>query len=76
MDRRRFLLTSLAGALAAPRRAGAQQVAKVSHVGYLGNKPIVVPIIDAFYAGLREQGYVIGRDVLVEERYADGIPLS
>ena len=30
MDRRRFLLTSLAGALAAPLAAGAQQAAKVS----------------------------------------------
>ena len=36
MDRRRFLLTTLAGALTAPLRAGAQQAGKVYRVGYLG----------------------------------------
>jgi hypothetical protein len=33
MDRRRFLLTSLAGALAAPLAAGAQQAGTVYRVG-------------------------------------------
>jgi hypothetical protein len=35
MDRRHFLLTSLAGALAAPLDAGAQQAVKVWRIGYL-----------------------------------------
>jgi hypothetical protein len=35
MDRRRFLLTSLASALAAPLAAEAQQAAKVARIGYL-----------------------------------------
>ena len=35
MDRRRFLLTALAGALAAPRVAEAQEREKVYRVGYL-----------------------------------------
>ena len=35
MDRRRFLLTSLAGALAAPLAAGAQQPARTVRIGYL-----------------------------------------
>lgn len=35
MDRRRFLLTSLAGALAAPLAAQAQQAGKVSPTGAL-----------------------------------------
>jgi hypothetical protein len=35
MDRRRFLLTSLAGALAAPLAAGAQQASKMSRIGFL-----------------------------------------
>jgi hypothetical protein len=34
MDRRRFLLTSLAGALAAPRGAGAQQARRLPTIGY------------------------------------------
>ena len=79
MDRRRFLLTSLAGALAAPHAAEAQKVAKVSRVGYLNPAGSAgsgrdAPITEAFYAGLREQGYIIGRDLFVEERYADGTP--
>ena len=35
MDRRRFLLISLAGALAAPLAAEAQQAAKIARIGYL-----------------------------------------
>ena len=35
MDRRRFLLTSLAGALAAPRSAGAQEAGKMRRIGHL-----------------------------------------
>ena len=37
MDRRRFLLTSLAGALATPLVAEAQQAGKVWRIAYLGN---------------------------------------
>jgi hypothetical protein len=36
MDRRRFLLTSLAGVLAAPLAVGAQQAGTVNRIGYLG----------------------------------------
>ena len=36
MDRRRFLLTSLAGALGAPLDAGAQQTGKVPRIGQCG----------------------------------------
>jgi hypothetical protein len=35
MDRRRFLLTSVAGALAAPLAAQAQPAQKVWRIGYL-----------------------------------------
>ena len=37
MDRRRFLLTSLAGALAGPLAAEAQQVGRVYRIGFLGH---------------------------------------
>ena len=37
MDRRRFLLTSLAGVLAAPLAAGAQQSGKVYRIGVLSS---------------------------------------
>src|SRR5215475_8317726 len=75
MDRRRFLLTSLAGALATPIAPEAQQSRKVYRVGYLGNFPPTItyaPINAAFVAGLREYGYVEGVNLKVEYRYAAG----
>jgi len=76
MDRRVFLSTLCGGLLAAPLAVEAQHTAKVLRVGYLGvaGPGVATDATDAFYAGLREQGYVIGRDVLVEERYTDGTP--
>ena len=75
MDRRRFLLTSLAGALAAPLAAGAQQAGKRYRVGYLGNFPPPAgapPVIAAFVGGLREYGYVEGENLKLEYRWAAG----
>ena len=77
MDRRRFLLTALAGALAAPRAAGAQQAAKVPRIGWLSiasRTPEVSHLIEAFSLGLRELGYVEERNVAIEWRFADGKP--
>jgi hypothetical protein len=59
MDRRRFLLTSLAGALAAPRVVTAQQTGKVYRVGYLSFAPSTA--VGEFRDGLRELGYVEGK---------------
>jgi putative ABC transport system substrate-binding protein len=75
VDRRRFLLTSLASALAAPLAAAAQQAGKVYRVGYLGNfppTPSTAPIVSAFTDGLREHGYVDGRNLKLEYRWAHG----
>ena len=73
MDRRRFLLTSLAGALATPLAAEAQQ-AKIARLGVL---LFGTPDTDAFPAirrGLGALGYVEGRNILFEHRYAEGRP--
>lgn len=76
MDRRTFLLTSLAGAVATPVAAGAQQPAKVSRVGYLSqlspSDPTYASLRDALLQGLREQGYVEGRTITIEWRFAEG----
>ncbi len=75
MDRRRFLLTSLAGALAAPRAAEAQQAAKIARIGYLASDLASSPHMnEAFRQGLRDLGYVEGRSVVIEYRSADGKP--
>ncbi len=70
MDRRRFLLTSLAGALAAPLAAEAQQAGKVAKIGYLTGSS--VGPLDAFKQALGEHGYIEGRNLAIESRSAEG----
>src|SRR4029453_12284509 len=75
MDRRRFLLTSLAGALAAPLAAEGQQPGKVARMGYLAlDLPAASDTTEAFRRGLRDLGYVEGRNVVIEYRDAEGKP--
>jgi putative tryptophan/tyrosine transport system substrate-binding protein len=70
MDRRRFLLTSVAGALAGPVAAGAQQPGKVYRIGALLTTPN--PLEDVLWQGLRELGWVEGQNFILERRYAEG----
>jgi putative ABC transport system substrate-binding protein len=72
MDRRHFVLTSLAGALFAPRGAEAQQTEKVRRVGFLSAAIPGSSVDDAFRQGLREHGYVEGQNLLIEWRFAEG----
>jgi putative tryptophan/tyrosine transport system substrate-binding protein len=74
MDRRRFLLTSLAGALAAPLAAGAQQGGKVHRIAFLGTGSGSTQAyrVDALRVGLRDLGYVEGKNIVIEYRYAAG----
>jgi putative tryptophan/tyrosine transport system substrate-binding protein len=74
MDRRHFLLTSLAGALAGPLGAQAQQAGNLPRVGYLSNSSSYDDPDAGFFAGLREHGYEPNRDILVEARYSAGHP--
>ena len=72
MDRRRFLLTSLAGAFAPPLVAAAQQAGKHTiGVLNLGSAVSLRPYLDAFREGLRERGYIEGATVAIELRSAD-----
>jgi putative tryptophan/tyrosine transport system substrate-binding protein len=72
MDRRRFLLTSLAGALAAPLAAGAQQTAKIWRIGTLhtSSEKDEAERVAALERGLAELGYLAGRNVLFVNRNA------
>ena len=74
MDRRRFLLTSLAGAVPAPLGADAQQAGKVPRIGFLSlTSPSDRPLLlDAFRQGLRELGWVEGQNIVIDYRYAEG----
>jgi putative ABC transport system substrate-binding protein len=74
VDRRRFLMISLAGALAAPLDVEAQPAAKVApRIGFLGINPGAnLHLRGAFLQGLRDLGYVEGRNVVIEYRSAEG----
>jgi putative tryptophan/tyrosine transport system substrate-binding protein len=73
MDRRRFLVTSLAGVLAAPLAAEGQQAAKVARIGFLSLNLGPNPHLkEAFRQGLRDLGYVEGHNIVIEYRDAEG----
>ena len=73
MDRRRFLLTSLAGALAGPIPTGAQPKGKVHRVGFLAGISLTAPgPPEAFRQGLHELGWVEGQNIVIDFRSADG----
>jgi putative ABC transport system substrate-binding protein len=81
MDRRRFLLTSLAGALAAPCGVEAQLAGKVYRIGILSTtsptSDLVGPQprsqgVSALLSGLRQHGYVYGEHFVTEPRGREG----
>ena len=75
IDRRlTFVVTITLIALAATFTADAQQPVKVPRIGYLNaSSPSTNPArIQAFRQGLREHGYVEGKNIVIEYRYADG----
>jgi putative ABC transport system substrate-binding protein len=74
MDRRAFLGTMAGVFVAAPLAAEAQEPGKVPRVGFLGprNRADAAPYLDAFLIGLREIGWVEGKNIFIEYRWAEG----
>src|SRR5262245_36113862 len=74
MDRRRFLLTSLAGAVATPLAAGAQQAVKVYRIGVLSTvtRNSIKHWLDELEHALGDLGWVQGRNLAIEYRFAEG----
>src|SRR6266481_2052620 len=75
MERRGFLGVIAGGLLAAPLAAETQQPTKIARIGYLSLN--LVPnrhLREAFRQGLRDVGYVEGRNVVIEYRDAEGKP--
>jgi putative tryptophan/tyrosine transport system substrate-binding protein len=73
-DRRAFIAVIGGGLLAAPLAARAQPAAKVPRIGYLSINLTAGPPNqhEAFRQGLRDLGYVEGRDIVIEYRDAGG----
>jgi putative ABC transport system substrate-binding protein len=81
VDRRRFLPTSLAGAVAAPLVAGAQPGQAIHRVAVvIATSPAETmagpdpahPAVSAFVRALRDLGYVEGRNLVLERRSLEG----
>ena len=77
MDRRRFLLTSLAGALAAPPLAAGAQQGRMWRIAWLAEERDPGRDSDApgggrwFFKALRGHGYVEGRNLMIDFRFAE-----
>jgi putative ABC transport system substrate-binding protein len=69
VNRRHFLLTTLAGALAAPLAGEAQLTAKVARIGVL-----TVEDAGTLRQSLRHLGYIEGRNTIFEIRDTQGKP--
>jgi putative tryptophan/tyrosine transport system substrate-binding protein len=72
--RRRNFISLVGGAAAWPLAARAQQPMRLARIGFLGVTSAAqqAPNIDAFREGLRYIGYVEGRNLHIEFRFAEG----
>ena len=75
MRRRTFIASLASTTVAWPLAARAQQTGKFYRIGFLWDSPGAFPdALEAFREGLRELGYVEGRTIAIEYRWAEGKP--
>jgi putative ABC transport system substrate-binding protein len=74
MGKNTVILLLVGLALASVHLAEAQQPKKIPRIGYLGvlSASAAAGRIEAFRQGLRELGYVEGKNIVIEYRHADG----
>jgi putative ABC transport system substrate-binding protein len=73
ISRRAFLAIVSGGLLAAPLGAHAQPAGKVYRVGFLWDSPAMFPdAMVAFRKGLRDLGWVEGKNIVIEYRWSEG----
>jgi putative tryptophan/tyrosine transport system substrate-binding protein len=74
MRRREFITVIGGAAVAWPFTARAQQAKKINRIGFLANDPNI-PAQEAgraFLDGLRDSGFIEGKNVIIERRFAEG----
>ena len=69
--RRKIVLGFAAGALA-PLASFAQQPGKVWRIGFLASGSSTIRFYGGFRQGMRDLGYVEGKNCVIEHRFADG----
>ena len=67
MNARRSLIVSLTGAVLAAAFPSRAQTGRLRHIGWLSGSPVAPsPVWDAFVEGMRELGWIEGRDYTVQ----------
>jgi len=74
--RRRDFIALAGGAVTWASAARAQQPTKVYRIFWVSTESEPDPFLDGFRQGLRERGYVEGKDVVFELHYATGNPAA
>ena len=72
MDRRGFFVAVAGGLLAAPLASEAQPAGRVWRVGYLDQGSHSTAYVNGLREGLRELGWIEGRNLAIEARFAEG----
>jgi putative ABC transport system substrate-binding protein len=74
MKRREFIFLAGGAAASWPLAARAQQLGKLPTIGYLGpnTRSLDSPRLEAFVQRLRELGWIEGRTIAFEYRWAEG----
>jgi putative ABC transport system substrate-binding protein len=73
--RRRTFIAALGGAVAWPLAARAQRATRIARIGFLNIAPASAwtDEVEAFRAGLSDLGYVEGKNIAIEYRWADTV---
>jgi putative ABC transport system substrate-binding protein len=73
--RRRDFITGIVGSTVWPLAAPAQQQPQIAHIGFLGLGPAAAQSnrVKALRAGLRDLGYVEGKNIVIEFRWAETV---
>jgi putative ABC transport system substrate-binding protein len=74
VKRREFIALLGSAAVVWPAAVHAQQPGKIYRIGFLGDSPADSESTEAFWQGLRDLGYVEGRNITIEYRWAEGKP--
>ncbi len=72
MKRRDFLSKAIGVLLVLPTAVVAQSTTKIPRIGFMRGERPPQAYLDAFEQGLRTQGYVPGKDILIDYRFPDG----